>query len=226
MTTDTHRILIGSLGWQHLAWQESFYPEDLPVDWRLGYYVNEFPLAVVTSLEQELSEDLYAEIEECGDRLSLLIAVELDPAADPRQPLADACEFARQLGEVCIGLLLQCNPDSFSEPQLLLNRLRDCPVELPLCLDAQQPLSDVWREQLASRGIGWSWNRYQERDGLAVGPLGVIVISGDCSARDLRERVEAALQQAGQGRRMALVFAGDPPAVEQMRQTKTIEELL
>ena len=34
---------IGSVEWLHDHWQASYYPEDLPRDWWLTYYSNEFP---------------------------------------------------------------------------------------------------------------------------------------------------------------------------------------
>ncbi len=40
--------IIGSWGWQHSEWENDvFYPDDLPQDWQLSYYSNEFDLAVV-----------------------------------------------------------------------------------------------------------------------------------------------------------------------------------
>lgn len=40
-------MLIAAYGWEHEAWSGSFYPDDLPPDWRLGYYANEFDAVVV-----------------------------------------------------------------------------------------------------------------------------------------------------------------------------------
>ena len=40
--------IIGSWGWRHPEWEKDvFYPDDLPSDWQLSYYSNEFNLAVV-----------------------------------------------------------------------------------------------------------------------------------------------------------------------------------
>lgn len=40
--------IIGSWGWRHSEWENDvFYPDDLPQDWQLSYYSNEFDLAVV-----------------------------------------------------------------------------------------------------------------------------------------------------------------------------------
>ncbi|MDM7321963.1 MAG: hypothetical protein P3W87_001495 [Gammaproteobacteria bacterium] len=35
-------IRLGSFDWRHAAWQGRFYPEDLPEDWQLAFYANEF----------------------------------------------------------------------------------------------------------------------------------------------------------------------------------------
>lgn len=41
-------IFVGAWGWKHASWENDvFYPDDLPADWRLSYYSNEFELAVI-----------------------------------------------------------------------------------------------------------------------------------------------------------------------------------
>lgn len=36
------RLIVGAYGWDYDAWSGDFYPDDLPVEWRLSYYANEF----------------------------------------------------------------------------------------------------------------------------------------------------------------------------------------
>lgn len=40
-------INLGAYGWRQAHWMGSFYPEDLPVDWQLTYYSNEFNAVLV-----------------------------------------------------------------------------------------------------------------------------------------------------------------------------------
>ena len=40
-------LFIGTEGWDYDAWSGVFYPEDLPVDWRLTYYANEYGVVLV-----------------------------------------------------------------------------------------------------------------------------------------------------------------------------------
>lgn len=48
VTDRGHRINVGAADWQHLEWLEQFYPEDLPEDWQLSFYTNEFSVVLVT----------------------------------------------------------------------------------------------------------------------------------------------------------------------------------
>lgn len=38
---------LGARGWEYPAWDGRFYPDDLPSDWRLIYYANEFSTVLV-----------------------------------------------------------------------------------------------------------------------------------------------------------------------------------
>lgn len=40
-------MLLGAYGWIHDSWNGTFYPEDLPQDWQLSYYSNEFNAVLV-----------------------------------------------------------------------------------------------------------------------------------------------------------------------------------
>jgi len=36
------RVVVGAVGWEHRAWRGELYPADLPPEWRLACYANEF----------------------------------------------------------------------------------------------------------------------------------------------------------------------------------------
>lgn len=40
-------VEVGAVGWEHPEWLEGFYPPDLPQDWRLAYYGNEYRCVLV-----------------------------------------------------------------------------------------------------------------------------------------------------------------------------------
>lgn len=40
-------LQIAAVGWDHERWCDDFYPPDMPADWRLTYYANEFQAVLV-----------------------------------------------------------------------------------------------------------------------------------------------------------------------------------
>lgn len=40
-------LTVGAIGWDQDRWLEELYPHDLPYEWRLSYYANEFPVVLV-----------------------------------------------------------------------------------------------------------------------------------------------------------------------------------
>ena len=49
-------IRVGTCGWDQLHWQGSFFPDDLPDDWRLSYYANEFSTVLVPEDEWQAED--------------------------------------------------------------------------------------------------------------------------------------------------------------------------
>jgi len=60
-------IRVGACGWDHEQWLGAFYPDDLPEDWRLSYYANEFSTVLV---EEEKWRSNLADLAEWVDEVS------------------------------------------------------------------------------------------------------------------------------------------------------------
>ncbi|MGD8711397.1 MAG: hypothetical protein PVG50_01030 [Thiohalophilus sp.] len=223
MTGHSHRILIGSLGWQFDDWQDSFYPEDLPLEWRLGYYSNEFPLAVITDKERQDETELLESLDDCREDILLLLSVAITQPDDSASGLA--CRLARQFPRQA-GLLLQVDPSVIADPDAWLERVAIECEELPLCILPLAPLNEQWRAALQSRKIGWGWNEHTDSDGLGVGPLAIMQVEQGATPRELRERLEAGLAVSDEQRHVGLMFTGEPPSIEAMRQARTLDELM
>jgi len=84
------------LGWEHAGWRGVFYPKDLPVAWRLGYFANEFPaVAVPQAAWLQAHQDRFrAWLDEVGSQFRFYLVLErpLTPAiiGETREWLADA----------------------------------------------------------------------------------------------------------------------------------------
>ncbi len=57
-TEHTHGLQLGTKGWRHAHWQNTFYPDDLPPDWQLAYYANEFSTVLVPVEEWSQQADV------------------------------------------------------------------------------------------------------------------------------------------------------------------------
>lgn len=53
----TYQYHVGSAGWTHASWLGSFYPEDLPPEWQLMLYSNEFSCAYLSYKEWSQQDD-------------------------------------------------------------------------------------------------------------------------------------------------------------------------
>jgi len=43
----SENLQIGARGWRHAHWQDSYYPDDLPEEWQLTFYANDFSVVLV-----------------------------------------------------------------------------------------------------------------------------------------------------------------------------------
>ena len=231
MTANNYRILIGAHGWLHTAWQGVFYPADLPDDWQLGYYSNEFPVVLMpASYWQYADEEIAAWLEDSAVRLSLICEA---PAVSPQQPASDTVQALNRfiqrttlLGERCIGVLLPM-PGLLPE---FASVLRQVDRRVPLVIDMAEGLSmnetKAIQKVCEQQGVGLCWHGQGPTTGLQYGPLAMTRInSRGMTLRQLRDVVETILKQAASGQLNVLIIDGQPPDVEAIRHAGVILEL-
>jgi hypothetical protein len=216
-------LLIGACGWSHSGWLADFYPQDLPVDWHLSYYANEFPVVLVTAQEWNLPEAAVSQW--CEDtEASFRFVVEI--TANTVEELQLQLERIVGFGERCVGLLLVT---SLYTEEIALNELLEVMTNFgSLCLDfgAYRPDESV-KQSLRQRQIGWCWHGDGSAEGLSEGLLAVTRIhSKDANPRQIRRWVETALASSMPQRQSILLFEGEPPNIAVMRQAQIILDLL
>jgi hypothetical protein len=217
-------LLIGACGWIHSDWFADFYPQDLPADWCLSYYANEFPVVLVTSPEWRLAEA--AATQWCEDTdTSFHFVVEI--AANTVEALQLQLDRMAGFGKRCAGILLRT---SLSMEVTAISGLLDViNGEWPICLDfgGDNGPGDTVLPLLRERQIGWCWHGEGSAEGLAQGALAVTRIhSKEANPRQIRHWVETALMNSTQQRRSILLFEGEPPDIAMMRQAQIILDLL
>jgi uncharacterized protein YecE (DUF72 family) len=72
------RLRVGAVGWDHAHWQDNYYPDDLPAEWRLSFYANEFPAVLVPQQQwQEHWQQLADWVEDVPDEFRFYLQGEV-----------------------------------------------------------------------------------------------------------------------------------------------------
>ena len=114
--TDTEHargLRLGVRGWRHAHWMHSYYPDDLPEDWQLSYYANEFSSVLVPASYFVEAHDVAQWLEDVPDSFRFYFELPADPAA--LNSFSQDCDIA---GHQLAGIIL--------------SDTRALPVELPL----------------------------------------------------------------------------------------------
>lgn len=222
MTRD-YPILIGACGWSHSNWEVDFYPEDLPPDWRLSYYANEFPVVLVPEEEWHMpGADATSWCEESEASFRFVIEITATTVEEVQSQL----HRAAALLDRSLGILLQTSVTI--ETSMLVDLLDTAEAFLPVCVDFgnKDPAESVI-QVLLQRQISWCWHGEGEPEGLKSGPFAVTrITSTDINPRKIRYWVETCLAAADDKHQMILLFDGKPPDIEAIRQAQIICDLL
>ena len=72
-------ITIAVNGFQHEVWNKQYFPDDLPDEWRFGYYANEFDALLIDSPLQQASDisPVYDMMQEADDKFIFAFCDEL-----------------------------------------------------------------------------------------------------------------------------------------------------
>jgi hypothetical protein len=208
-------IIIAAYGWQQESWQETFYPDDLPDDWQLSYYSNEFSAVVIpqslASAADASSYEAWADDVNPGFQFM----VELPAAGDIQAVLQNS----RLLKDALAGWLVPAG-----HPQL--EDICALQPALPVYLLNQQP-DTVLPEQLPdantriARGIDEPGQLLDMQP-----PVNLVMVQQPVNdPRALRQIIDYARILGGSLQDSWLVFAGAAPSVEDMRNSHIIAEL-
>lgn len=214
-------VRIGARSWNHQDWVGSFFPDDLPVEWRLSYYANEFSTVLVpvelwqeTCLESldQWREDVYE---------NFRFVLEFSRAGALTKP-EDTMERLRRLDGLVTGILLPSVPEDPWRNQVV--ETVGAHVRFCVLLNPKIPVASLeWF--LATGGeICWTPGTSAAAGAYSIGLIHPASVRLDL--RNLRHLLEAFLNDTqGAGVRY-LFFAGDPPEVSILRDALTMAGLL
>lgn len=240
MSVETHRVLMGACGWKHQAWLNDFYAEDLPEEWQLGFYSNEFPVVYVpaadwldvsdTVVSNLVVADLGEWTEEVSDSFRFILEIPADILLDEQHFVA-AIKKAKILGEFCLGLVFQLSQKTCRDITLFQERLNIVQSFASVCVDSHGiKLTAEFKDMLLEQNITQVWDgKSHETDSLKYGSLAITHISSDGLDIDiagLRKVVEVSLSASSENCISVLCLDGEPPSLEMLRNADIILNLL
>lgn len=233
MSVETHRVLMGACGWKHQAWLNDFYSEDLPEDWQLGFYSNEFPVVYVPAADwldvANLDiEDLSEWKEDVSENFRFILEISGEVLDDESRFLT-AIENVKSLDEYCLGVVLLLTPNICNNSNLFKQRLDLAQAVAPVCVDKQGiVISKEITDMLLNTKVSEVWDgKSDEKENYKRGSLAISHISGDeLDMVGLRKAIEHCLDVSNEERVSVLCLDGEPPSLELLCNADIILNLL
>lgn len=199
-------IKVGATGWRHADWFDSFYPDDLPTDWQLSYYANEFPV-VQLSPDDWLPADVATFRQWCDDVSNgFSFIIDITGCMDRPDALARLQQCVNALGDKVGGIV------------------------------SWVPLSDPVAEQVetaAGDGLLVSLSNVpavsDSRVAIASNRHACCLLVPTEVARDLpvlRQMMEAVSSASAEQSEIYLIFSGASPAIKVMKDAEVLQQLL
>jgi len=199
-------LIVGARGWEHPGWKGTYYPVDLPEDWRLAYYANDFRGVLVPApfWTGDRPPDWHSLAGDTPDPFLFFLELPEEPVAQNRaMERLPVC--AQTLGAGLGSLLV---PDA----------------------------AQGWRDRLGSRyhclfalsaaGTGVAhWAPDPTPGEAAQLEVALLSVSALADMRRLRSLIEA-LVAARAGGPKAMLLTGWPPDTEALDRLKTLAELM
>jgi hypothetical protein len=231
MANTQSEIIVAARGWSYPSWHGTFYPDDLPEDWQLSYYGNEFRAVVVSASEWVSLDTVEIErwVEDVSEEFLFYLEVE-----NPLTEWEQVAEIIKPLGGQLGGFLLRpaevgadlaiISPNISSASQL-------APVSLLLPDDVEP--SAAGKKMLKQYGIQCSWNVGEGKpdwmDSDYDSQLVVVRVEGNknFTARQWRETIEASLNKdAEKNHTILMLIDSEDPKISDLRTAMMIGEMM
>jgi len=207
------QVLIGTRGWDYPLWTPDFYPPELPPEWRLTFYANNFNSVLVPA--RDWMEPPLARLEQwlmdTGDTFRFML--ELPPGADDRE-----CEEIHLRAQVLSPRLSGFVASDILAPEQIAMVLPEWP------LAARLAAPDV-RAHPTAQSLGVCWEPLKGSPWAVSAPLLVSLVAGGAD-RDMVDAVRRICDVAHGFRVIALFADGTPSAARKLRAATVLLGLL
>jgi len=195
-------IRVGVFDWANFAASGQYYPEDMPPEWRLSYFANEFETSCI-SLGTD-SVDVESLLECCED-LPAGFELSFQVRSQAHINIVDA--FMAQ-GEINLGYVVYDGQESELFPNNLSipGRLHSAGIQQTQRIIA---LPQIWRPGIQSNQVS-----------------NLAMVPGEASMRQYREWIEQWLAQAGTHSEMTLWLQGNETRYQTLSECRSLVELM
>jgi hypothetical protein len=226
-------IIVAAYGWSHPDWCGRFYPDDLPEDWQLSYYSNEFRAVVVPASAWSSEDPL--EIERWAEDTNeeFMFYLEVVGLQTDWGLLAEAI---KPLGDRLGGILLR--PDEVDADLAMIASCLDAAVTVApvsVLLPQKMELSEAGHSLLKQQKVSLCWNVGEgappwTQGGFAVARLaGTIAGNASYTPRQWRETIEQCLRCEivdGRKRNVLLMVEQESLDIDALRAAVMIADML
>jgi len=218
-------LLIGAVGWEHENWIGSYYPADLPEDWRFGYYSNQLR-SVLLPEEFWQQQNLSEQIELVRDDLYADFRMVLQWSVD--EAITDI-EAARLFLDKCQPF--DANVDAFlvdvsgSDQAAVTRAIETLQNYRPVCISTND--ADLEKACLEIEGVSRIWRADLEDSPMQCGQF-LVALTTKTDLKEIRfliEKINAWPQGLSSVRGAALYFE-NTRAGDTAFQARTIAELM
>lgn len=218
-------LLVGAIGWDNNAWQDGFYPPDLPQDWRLGYYSNRLRAVLVPfsvwrddqTNPEEWMDDIYPEFR-------LVLAWEMDE----HDPIGKTRDFINRIQPIAgnVDAYLVSLPGPVSDQMVQAIKLLSAHRPVSMIGKNFQMLSDEIRLHDVA-GTSECWLTGEQEKPISKGDFLVALTSESNGkrVRDIVDEINHWPDTIENAKGAALFFTGDSGA-DNAVQARTIVELM
>jgi len=229
-----YRILTGTAGWKHSQWGEDvFYPDDLPEDWYLSFYANEFPIVLLPNDEwqdQNSAENIAEEIEEQATA-GFKCILECMWAND--HSIAKRLSAFKSVQHVVTTLLLQVSSADFASSQLVEDVI-SFKDDFDVCVEVTDIASENEQVEISRfcevHNVSLCWSE----EGDIVVPDGSPVWIARCNSQvdkkqlmlNLKTIIAEQFKRETLTREHIIIMDGQPPQIEAVRNAIVMMELM
>jgi len=226
-------ILIGATGWNHPAWVGSYYPEDLPEDWRLSYYSNELNTVLVPESDwtNKNRDDIEEWIDETHDEFIFYFELSLSSCLKipHEQSLASIIRSLNNDLAQIGGLLITVAANATEAD--LLTATTNIPQGLAINFDFDKsPFSEEQRQAISTKlNINTCWQPEQSAKNPQISGqmyLGRLKAETAHANEQLKNYFEQFRSNSNKSSECALFLYGHPPDINNLHNIQLIKELI